>query len=147
VKAAGPRARLDQEAPGHPLGRDQIGKLELDAHQLFTQVPGLPSGLAAALPDPIDHRAHRSPLPPEIVVSALSIDTVPQMPRPIPARSRERRRSTPTIITPDRHEHTRSAPDQPAHQRVQVGTISLTAGTERTFSTSNRRRAGTAAGE
>jgi hypothetical protein len=81
VKAAGPRARLDQEAPGHPLGRDQIGKLELDAHQLFTQVPGLPSGLAAALPDPIDHRAHRSPLPPEIVVSALSIDTVPQMPQ------------------------------------------------------------------
>jgi hypothetical protein len=88
MKAAGPRARLDQEAPGHPLGRDQIGKLELDAHQLFTQVPGLPSGLAAALPDPIDHRAHRSPLPPEI-----------------------------------------------------------TAGTERTFSTSNRRRDGTAAGE
>ena len=50
MKAAGPRARLDQDAPDHPLGRDQIGKLELDVHQLFTQVLGLPSELAAALP-------------------------------------------------------------------------------------------------
>jgi hypothetical protein len=40
VKAVGPRARPDQEGPGHPLGRDQTGKLELDARQLFTQVPG-----------------------------------------------------------------------------------------------------------
>jgi len=37
VKAAGPRARLGQDAPDHPLGRDQIGKLELDVHQLFTR--------------------------------------------------------------------------------------------------------------
>jgi hypothetical protein len=74
VKAAGPRARLDQDAPDHPLGRDQIGKLELDVHQLFTQVLGLPSELDAALPDPIEHPAHRSPLPPEIVISALSIE-------------------------------------------------------------------------
>jgi hypothetical protein len=50
VKAAGPRARLGQDAPNHPLGRDQIGKLELDVHQLFTQVLGLPSELVAALP-------------------------------------------------------------------------------------------------
>jgi hypothetical protein len=109
MKAAGPRARLDQEAPGHPLGRDQIGKLELDAHQLFTQVPGLPSGLAAALPDPIDHRAHHPPLPPEIVISALSIDTVPQMPRPDPGPftrttdDQPRRSSPPTgMNTPGR---------------------------------------------
>jgi hypothetical protein len=54
VKAAGP-------APGQPLGRDQTGKLELDVRQLFTQVPGLPSELAAALPDPDEHPAHRSP--------------------------------------------------------------------------------------
>jgi hypothetical protein len=33
VKAAGPRARLGQDAPDRPLGRDQIGKLELDVHQ------------------------------------------------------------------------------------------------------------------
>jgi hypothetical protein len=49
VKAAGPRARLGQDAPDHPLGRDQIGKLELDVHQLFTQVLGLPSEPGAAL--------------------------------------------------------------------------------------------------
>jgi hypothetical protein len=59
VKAAGPRARLGQDAPDHPLGRDQIGKLELDVYQLFTQVLGLPSELDAALPDPIEHPAHR----------------------------------------------------------------------------------------
>jgi hypothetical protein len=64
VKAAGPRARPGQDAPDHPPGRDQIGKLELDVHQLFTQVLGLPSELVAALPDPIEHPAHRSPLPP-----------------------------------------------------------------------------------
>ena len=52
--------------PTTPLGRDQIGKLELDVHQMFTQVPGLPSELDAALPDPIEHPAHRSPLLPEI---------------------------------------------------------------------------------
>jgi hypothetical protein len=50
VKAAGPRARLGQDAPDHPLGCDQIGKLELDVHQLFTQVLGLLSELVAALP-------------------------------------------------------------------------------------------------
>jgi hypothetical protein len=61
VKAAGPGARLGQDAPGHPLGRGQRP----------------------------EHR------------------TVPQMPRPIPARSRERRTINPTIITTDRHEHTR----------------------------------------
>jgi hypothetical protein len=48
VKAAGPRARLGQDAPDHPLGRDQIGKLELDVHQLFAHVLGLPSELVAA---------------------------------------------------------------------------------------------------
>jgi hypothetical protein len=60
VKAAGPRARLGQDAPDHPPGRDQIGKLELDVHQLFTHVLGLPSNLVAALPDPGEHPAHRS---------------------------------------------------------------------------------------
>jgi len=43
VKAAGPRARLGQDAPDHPLGRDQIGKLELDvlptAHQQDDEPP------------------------------------------------------------------------------------------------------------
>jgi hypothetical protein len=72
VKAAGPRARPGQDTPDHPPSRDQIGKPELDVHQLFTQVLGLPSELDAALPDPIEHPAHRSPLPPEIVISALS---------------------------------------------------------------------------
>jgi hypothetical protein len=99
VKAAGPRARLGQDAPGHPLGRDQTGKLELDARQLFTQVPGLPSELAAALPDPIEHRAHRSPLPPEIVISALSTGRCRRSRGPIPARSRER----PAINPDDDH--------------------------------------------
>jgi hypothetical protein len=61
VKAAGPRARLGQDAPDHPLGRDQIGKLELDVHQLFTQVLGLPSELVAALPDPIEQPRRSSP--------------------------------------------------------------------------------------
>jgi hypothetical protein len=42
VKAAGPRARLGQDAPDHLLGRDHIGQLELDVHQLFTHVLGLP---------------------------------------------------------------------------------------------------------
>ena len=49
MKAAGSLARLGQDAPGHPLGRDQTGKVKLDARQRFTQVPGLPSKLAAAL--------------------------------------------------------------------------------------------------
>jgi hypothetical protein len=89
VKAAGPRARPGQDAPGHPLGRDQIGKLELDVHQLFTQVLDLPSELVAALPDPIEHPAHRSPLPPEIVISALSTERCCRCGGPIPARSRE----------------------------------------------------------
>ena len=66
---------------------------------------GLPSELVAALPDPIEHPAHRSPLPPEIVISALSIERC----RRCPARSRPVHandgRSTPTIITLDRHEH------------------------------------------
>lgn len=48
MKAAGPRARLGQDAPDHPLGRDQIGKLELDVHQLVRQVLRLPSNLAVA---------------------------------------------------------------------------------------------------
>jgi hypothetical protein len=103
VKAAGPRARLGQDAPDHPPGRDQIGKLELDVHQLFTQVLGLPSELVAALPDPIEHPAHRSPLPPEIVISALSIERCRRCRGPIPARSRERR-----TINPDDH-HPRPA--------------------------------------
>jgi hypothetical protein len=47
VNAAGSRAGLGQDAPG----RDQTGKLKLDAGQLFTQVPGLPSKLAAPLPE------------------------------------------------------------------------------------------------
>jgi hypothetical protein len=110
VEAAGPRARLGQDAPDHPLGRDQIGKLELDVHQLFTQVLGLPSELVAALPDPIEHPAHRLPLPPEIVISALSTERCCRCGGPIPARSRERRtinpsrRSSPPtgINTPDR---------------------------------------------
>jgi hypothetical protein len=103
VKAAGPRARPGQDAPDHPLGRDQIGKLELDVHQLFTQVLGLPSELDAALPDPIEHPAHRSPLPPEIVISAPSIERCRRCRGPIPARSRERR-----TINPDDH-HPRPA--------------------------------------
>jgi hypothetical protein len=103
VKAAGPRARPGRDAPGHPLGRDQTGKLELDVHQLFTQVPGLPSELAAALPDPIDHRAHRPPLPPEIVISAPSTERCRRCRGPIPARSPERR-----TINPDDH-HPRPA--------------------------------------
>jgi hypothetical protein len=104
VKAAGPRARLGEDAPGHPLGRDQTGKLELDVRQLFTQVPGLPSELAAALADPIEHPAHRlPPLPPEIVISALSTGRCRRCRGPIPARSRERR-----AINPDDH-HPRPA--------------------------------------
>jgi hypothetical protein len=67
VKAAGPRTRPGQDAPDHPLGRDQIGKLELDVHQLFTQVLGLPSELDVALPDPIEHPAHRSPSRPKLL--------------------------------------------------------------------------------
>jgi len=101
VKAAGPRAWPGQDAPGHPLGRDQIGKLELDVHQLFTQVPGLPSELAAALPIRSSIQPTARPSRPEL--------------------SSARRAINPDDITLDRHEHTRSAPYQP----VQVGTISV----------------------
>ena len=125
MKAARLRARPGQDARGHLLGRDQAGKLELDARQLFTQVPGLPSELAAALPDPTGHRARRPPLPPELVISAPSTERFRRCRGPIPARSRERRAINPDDHHPDRHEHTRPAPDQAAHQRVQVGTISV----------------------
>jgi hypothetical protein len=109
VKAAGPRARLGRDAPGHPLGRDQIGKLELDVHQLFTQVPGLPSELAAALPDPIEHRAHRPAPPAGNCYQRPEHRTVPQMPRPDPGPftrttdDQSRRSSPPTgMNTPGR---------------------------------------------
>jgi hypothetical protein len=56
-------ARLGQGAPNQPLGRDQIGKLELDAQQLFPQVLGLPSELVAALPIRSSIQPHCSPSP------------------------------------------------------------------------------------
>jgi hypothetical protein len=103
VKAAGPRAQLGQNAPGHPPGRDQAGKLELDVHQLFTQVLGLPSELDAALPDPIEHPSPPRAPPARNCYQRPEHRAVPQMPRPDPARSYERR-----TVNPDDH-HPRPA--------------------------------------
>jgi two-component system, OmpR family, sensor kinase len=50
VKAAGPRARLDQDAPDHPLGRDQIGKVASRVVQRQQLQPAGDSARPQALP-------------------------------------------------------------------------------------------------